>query len=185
MENPILHSAIKGSGVTNNLHRPIHENFDAIDSNIAMIIKDDKERHKTIANHINYNSIDDKMDIMNKKKENMNVKVIDESIKENDQSHQHVDNTKGQGANISLFLNTTHELTVTDLSETPNSKPLHGSLSSIQEIKAHQVDSLYTSFVELLDIQESGSSLFTDNKIVDRGIKKKKNEIKNEKDIYH
>ena len=69
MENPILHSAIKGSGVTNNLHRPIHENFDAIDSNIAMIIKDDKERHKTIANHINYNSIDDKMNIMNKKKE--------------------------------------------------------------------------------------------------------------------
>ena len=50
----------------------------------------------------------------------MNVKVIDKSTKENDQSHQNVNNTKGQGAKISLFLNTTHELTETGLSEILN-----------------------------------------------------------------
>ena len=42
---------------------------------------------------------------MNKEREHMNVKVIDKSTKENDQSHQNVDNNTGQGANISLFLN--------------------------------------------------------------------------------
>ena len=65
----------------------------------------------------------------------MNVKVIDESIKENDHSHQNVDNTIGQDANISLFLNTTHRLKIKDISEIPKSTSLHGSISSIQETK--------------------------------------------------
>ena len=78
--NPIFHSEIKGSCVTYNLHRPIHENFDAIDSNVA-VINDDKEGNKTIASNINYNPIDYMMDIMNKHRKYMNVKVIDESIK--------------------------------------------------------------------------------------------------------
>ena len=58
MGNPIFHSQIKGSDVTYNLHRTIHENFDVIDSNVAMIIKDDKEGNKIIARNLNYNPME-------------------------------------------------------------------------------------------------------------------------------
>ena len=90
----------------------------------------------------------------------MNVKVIDESINKNDQSHQNVDNTKGRGAKVSLFLNTTHELTVKGLSEIHNTTPLHGSIPYIQETKTHQIDSFHTNkFADTLDSQGSSSSL--------------------------
>ena len=58
-----------------------------------MMIKDNKERNTIIANTLNYNPIDDQMDIMNRRRKNMNVKVIDERINDNDQSHQNEDNT--------------------------------------------------------------------------------------------
>ena len=61
------------------------------------------EGNKTKVNNLIYNRIDDKIDIINKQREHMSFKVIDENIKENDQSHQNVDNTTGQGVNISLF----------------------------------------------------------------------------------
>ena len=64
-----------------------------------------KEGNKTIANNLICNPIDDNIDIMNKQREHVNIKLIDESIKKNDQSHQKVDNTTGQGAKISLLLN--------------------------------------------------------------------------------
>ena len=57
-----------------------------------------KEGNKKIANSLICNLIDDKIDIMNKQRDYMNVKVIDESIKENDQSHQNVDNITDQSA---------------------------------------------------------------------------------------
>ena len=60
-----------------------------------MIIKYDKEGNKIIAINLNSNPIDDRMDIINKQKEHINVKVIDESITENDHSNQHVHNTTG------------------------------------------------------------------------------------------
>ena len=43
-----------------------------------------KKGNKTIANSLICNLIDDKIDIMNKQRDYMNVKVIDENIKEND-----------------------------------------------------------------------------------------------------
>ena len=91
--NPKFQSEIKGSGVTDTLLSPIHEDFDAIDGNDPMMIKDNKERNTIIANTLNYNPIDDQMDIMNRRRKNMNVKVIDERINDNDQSHQNEDNT--------------------------------------------------------------------------------------------
>ena len=136
--NPIFQSEMKGSSVIVTLHSPIHENFDTIDSNVTIIIQDYKERNKILESNLNYNPINDKMDIMNKQREIMNVKVIDESIKEIDQSHQKVDNIRGQGAKILLFLNTTHKLTVTGISKIPNPTTLHSSISSIQETKENQ-----------------------------------------------
>ena len=70
----------------------------------------------------------------------MNIKVIDERIKENDQSHQNVDNTTDQGSKISLFLNTKHEIIVTSISKIPNPTSLHDSISSIPETKAQKSD---------------------------------------------
>ena len=55
-----------------------------------MIIKINNEGNKIIASNLKYNPIDDQMDIMNRQRENMTVKVIDALIKENDQSHQNV-----------------------------------------------------------------------------------------------
>ena len=55
----------------------------------------------------------------------MTVKVIDKPIKGKDQSHQHVDNTTGQGTTISLFLNTKHEITAKSISKIPNPTSLH------------------------------------------------------------
>ena len=101
-----------------------------------MIIKDDKEGNKIIASNLKYNPIYEQMDIMNRRRTNMNVKVIDERIKENDQSYQNVDNTTCQGAKISLFINTKHEITVTRISKIPTPISLHDSISSIQETKA-------------------------------------------------
>ena len=93
--NPTFQSEMEGSGVIDTLHSPIHENFDTIDSNFTIIIHDYKERNKILESNLNYNPINDKMDIMNKQREIMNVKAIDESIKEIDQSHQKVDNIRG------------------------------------------------------------------------------------------
>ena len=110
------------------------------------------QKKEIIASNLNYNLIDDQMDTMNKQRENMNVKVIDESIKENDHSHQNIENTTSQGAKITLFLNTTNDLTVTGVSELPNPASLHGSISSIKETKAQQLDSFLTNnFVDALD----------------------------------
>ena len=47
----------------------------------------------------------------------MTVKIMDEIIKESYQSHQNVDNSISQGANISLFRNTKHSMTVTSISK--------------------------------------------------------------------
>ena len=68
-----------------------------------MILKDDKEEHNTIASQINYNPINDKIQIMHKQRKNMNFKVIDDNINEIDHSHQNVDITKGQ-SELSLSL---------------------------------------------------------------------------------
>ena len=88
----------------------MHEDFDAIHGNFTMIIKDNKEGNKIIVSNLNYISIDDQMDTMNRRRKNMNVKLINENIKGNDQSHQNVDNTTDQGVDISLFVNTNTNL---------------------------------------------------------------------------
>ena len=90
-----------------------------------MIIKINNEGNKINASNLKYNPIDDQIDIMNRQRENMTVKVIDALIKENDQSHQNVDNTISQGTNISLFLNTKHEITAKSISKIPNPTSLH------------------------------------------------------------
>ena len=116
----------------------------------------------------------------------MNVKVIDESIKENDHSHQNIDNTTGQGAKISLFLNTTNELIVTGISEIPNPTSSHGSISSIQETNAQQSDSFLTnSFADVLDSQGLRNSLFKDNEIIDYVVKRRKKMRSRMIRIYH
>ena len=110
------------------------------------------QKEEIIESNLNYNPIDDQMDTMNTQKENMNVRVIDEIIKENDHSHQNIENTTSQGAKIILFLNTTNDLIVTGVSEIPIPASLHGSISSIQETKAQQLDSFLTNnFVDALD----------------------------------
>ena len=116
----------------------------------------------------------------------MNVKVIDESIKENDHSHQNIDNTTGQGAKISLFLNTTNELIVTGISEIPNPTSSHGRISSIQKTNAQQSDSFLTnSFADVLDSQGLRNSLFKDNEIIDYVVKRRKKMRSRMIRIYH
>ena len=88
----------------------MHEDFDVIDGNFTMIIKDNKEGNKIIVSNLNCIPIDDQMDTMNRRSKNMNVKLINENIKGNDQSHQNVDNTTDQGVDISLFVNTNMNL---------------------------------------------------------------------------
>ena len=44
--NPIFQSEIKGSGVTDTLYSSIYEDLDAIDGNVTILIKDEKERKK-------------------------------------------------------------------------------------------------------------------------------------------
>ena len=115
----------------------------------------------------------------------MTVKVIDKRIKENDQSHQHVDNTTGQGVTISLFLNTKDEITANIISKIPNPNFLHDSISSILETKALKSDSFLTkSFVDAFHSQGSSRFMFTKNEVIDHVVKKRKeNEIKTDKDI--
>ena len=99
---------------------------------------------------------------MFKIRENSSVKVMDERIKKNDKSYQNVDNTTGQGAKISLFLNTKHKITVTRISKIPTPTSLHDSISSIPETKAQKSDSFLTnSFVDSLNSQGSSRSIFT------------------------
>ena len=88
----------------------MHEDFDVIDGNFTMIIKDNKEGNKIIVSNLNCIPIDDQMDTMNRRRKNMNVKLINENITGNDQSHQNVDNTTDQGVDISLFVNTNMNL---------------------------------------------------------------------------
>ena len=116
----------------------------------------------------------------------MNIKVIDERIKENDQSHQNVDNTTDQGSKISLFLNTKHEIIVTSISKIPNPFSLLGGISSIQETTVQQSDSFLTnSFVHALNSQGSRRSIFTKNRIIDHVVKKGKKMRSKMIRIYH
>ena len=95
----------------------------------------------------------------------MTVKIIDEIIKENYQSHQNVDISISQGANISLFRNTKKLNDSNKYIEIPTPAPLHYSISSIQETKAKKSDLFLTnSFVDVLNFQESSRSIFIINK---------------------
>ena len=174
------------------------DTLDSQESSISLFIDNDiiervatrrkeneiNEENKIIASNLKYNPINDQINIMNRRRKKMTVKVIDERIKENNH-HQHVANITDQGANISLFLNKKHEITEKSISNIPNLTSLHDSISSILETKALPSESLLiNSFVDTLHSKGSRRSIFTTNEIIDHVVKKRKeNESKTDKDI--
>ena len=93
-----------------------------------------EETRTKVANTFNYKQIEDKMDILNTKRNNtyVNVNVIDKHIQEIDNLHHNVDNNLGPGVQLYQLPNTTEDRQLAVTNERYYSENVYRSSTNIK-----------------------------------------------------
>ena len=94
-----------------------------------------EEKGKIVANTFNHKSIENKMDILNTKRNNtyVNVNVIDKNIQAINNLHHNVDNNLGPGVQLYPSTNTTKDRKTAVKNERPYSENVYRSSTKIKE----------------------------------------------------